>query len=64
METYNEWITRIMAEYPHKKGTQRYGQYLYNNLPDRFIGVVPHAIDPFYDNGNIANFLNWLSRHW
>ena len=63
-ETYEQWITRIMGEYPHTKGTQRYGQFLYNNLPDRFMGVVPFAIDPFYKDDHVEDFLNWVRRHW
>ncbi len=63
-ETYSEWLLRISAEWPHKRGTQRYGQYLYNNMPDRFLGVVPRGIDPFHDDDNIVNFLNWIERHW
>jgi hypothetical protein len=64
VETYSEWITRIMSEFPHKRGTQRYGQYLYNNMPDRFLQLVPRGVDPFYDDNNCEMFLNWLERHW
>ena len=64
-ETYSEWLVRISYSWPLAQSQGiRYGQYLYNSMPDRFLGVVPRGIDPFYDDENIVNFLNWIERHW
>lgn len=65
-ETYQEWFTKVSKQWALTPAGQyeRYGQFLYNRMPDRFMGQVPHAIDPFYRDDNVVNFLNWLERRW
>lgn len=69
--TFDAWLVEVMRQWKDVKGLQRYGQYLYNCMPNRFLGKVPHTFDPFYierrdphHDETIANFLNWLERHW
>lgn len=67
VETYEHWYERVNNERRNnnrESRNQRHGQWLYNNMPNRFVGRVPHAIDPFYNDENIAEFLNWLRKSW
>ena len=64
-ETFQEWLLRVGNERrdPIYK-TMRHGQYLWVRLPNRFIGSIPTAYDPFYNDDNIDVFLDYIEHRW
>lgn len=67
VETFEHWLERIRnlrRNNLRDSRNQREGQWLYNNMPNRFVGRVPKDIDPFNDDEKIEFFLEWLKKSW
>ena len=63
--TFDEWFQEVHASYDWETSrTQRYGQYLYNSLPNRWVGNIPAAYDPFYNDDNVDIFLVYIKNRW
>lgn len=63
-ETYDDWIATVSNLWLHRRTSERWGQFLWNRMPNRFCNRVPRGFDPFYDDKNVENFLLWLKEHW
>lgn len=66
-DNYDHWFIQVSREWIRQNPatrTERYGQFLYNRMPDRFLNKIPRALDPYHDNKNVGMFLYWLESHW
>lgn len=65
--TFAEWkmlADRLWVEKAKATGHLRYGQFLWNVLPLRFLDRVPRSYDPYNNEDNLERFLVWLEHRW
>lgn len=60
--TYEEYLAE--AQEYCKDWPVRLGQAYMNNLPDAIYRNIPAALDPFYDDSRIPEFLSWVQAKW
>lgn len=65
-KTYTIAVERYMRDYPSCREGQSYFNVLYFDRfdPEYANKVRGSALDPFYDNGRISDFLAALRRYW
>lgn len=58
---FNVYIDAANKKFLKEQHQQRYGQFLMNYLHQTNPEIViPENVDPFYDNGKVPDFLNYL----
>jgi len=59
---YDDFMHQANADYLRTDHTQRYGQFLMNQLAKDYPDIqVPDRCDCFYDNSKCSNLLRYLS---